>query len=127
MGSVEAARAWLGTWGSADQAMVDVVDEARASGVRVALLTNGTDTIHDELAACGLAEAFDEVFCSWHLGVAKPDPEVYRRVCAAMAVDPSEVIFFDDSEPNVVGARSMGMIAEVFQSPDQIRRAIVSG
>lgn len=125
VGSLDAAIGWLGTWGSVDPAMVSLIDEIRAAGVRVAVLTNGTDTIHDELAACGLDDAFDHVFCSWHLGVAKPEAAVYWRVCESMDVEPSEVVFFDDSEPNVVGARSVGMTAEVFAGPDQVRRAVL--
>lgn len=127
VGSIEAARTWLGTWGSADPEMVDLIAEIRLGGVRVALLTNGTDTIPDELAACGLDGAFDHVFCSWHLGVAKPDAEVYGRVCAAMSVEPSDVVFFDDSEPNVVGARAVGLVAELFIGTDQVRRKILGG
>lgn len=127
VGSLDAAREWLGTWGSADPAMVTLIDEIRSHGVRVAVLTNGTDTIHAELATCGLDGVFDDVFCSWHLGAAKPDPAAFLHVCRAMAVEPADVCFFDDSEPNVAGARSAGLAADVFVGPDQVRRAVLNG
>ncbi len=126
VGSPDAARTWLGTRGSADPAMVELIRDVRRTGVRVAALTNGTDTIHDELADCGLDDAFDEVFCSWHIGVAKPDPAVYVHVCEALDVSPAAVVFFDDSERNVLGARDVGMTAELFRGPDQVRRAVVA-
>ena len=123
VGSVEAARAWLGTWGFVDVEMLRALDQIRGGGTPVAVLTNGTDTIEAELASCGLDDAFDRVFCSWFLQCAKPDPEVFRTVCAELGVEPGDVTFFDDSAANVEGARTAGLAAEVFVDAEQVLAA----
>lgn len=58
---------------------------------------------------------------SCRIGVAKPDPRAYEICAAELGVDPRDVLFFDDQERNVAAAREVGMTAEVFTSPDQVR------
>ena len=48
---------------------------------------------------------FDEI------GVAKPDPAVYAHVCAALGLDPSEIVFFD--ETFTIGKRRMKKFANL--------------
>ena len=121
VGSHAAAREWLGHAGSVDREMLDVVDEIRAAGLSVSVLTNGTDTVPAELEHHGIAQRFDRVFNSWDLGLAKPDPGVYLRVCGALDVDPTHTFFADDREANVEGARHAGLQACLFVSIDDLR------
>lgn len=129
-GSARAAEDWLGiagsTWGRADHAVVDLIEAVRSAGVAVAALTNGTDTIHRELADVGLSDTFDRVFCSWHMGVAKPDTEVYITVCEAMGVSPDRVFFVDDSDDNVAGAVEAGLRSVAFSGVDHLRTTLRS-
>ncbi|MEM7287559.1 MAG: HAD-IA family hydrolase [Actinomycetota bacterium] len=124
VGSPEAAHAWLGTWGAADPVMADLIRTVRAAGVPVAVLTNGTDTIHDELATVGLDAAFDHVFCTWFIGLAKPDPRVFAHVCASLDVQPARVLFVDDSPGNVDGARDAGLLGRNFAGVEDLRSAL---
>ena len=48
---------------------------------------------------------------SAELGKAKPDPEGYRRLAERLEVAPEEIIYFDDDEPLVMGARAAGLSA----------------
>jgi HAD superfamily hydrolase (TIGR01509 family) len=48
---------------------------------------------------------------SAELGKAKPDPEAYRRLADRLEVAPEEILFFDDDEPLVMGARAAGLSA----------------
>lgn len=128
VGSLRAAREWLGVtgtpWGRADPAMVDLITGLRANGTPVAVLTNGTDTIDEELLSVGLAVAFDSVFCSWHLGVAKPDRAAFGHVVDATGVPANRILFVDDSPANVVGAREAGLIAHDFTGVDALRSTL---
>lgn len=124
VGSPEAAHAWLGTWGAADPAMVLLLAEVRAAGVPVAVLTNGTDTIHDELATVGLTDAFDHVFCTWFIGVAKPDHRVFHHVCDQREVAPNRVLFIDDTPANVLGAAEAGLVAHDFTGVEPLRTTL---
>ena len=50
--------------------------------------------------------------CPCVLGPAKPDQEFFRRVVRRIGVPAAEVLFVDDSEANVEGARAAGLVAE---------------
>jgi putative hydrolase of the HAD superfamily len=62
------------------------------------------------LAKLGLEHLFDEVF---HIAsfdyTPKPDPRVFRRMCAEHAVEPAATCFFEDSERNLAPAAELGM------------------
>jgi putative hydrolase of the HAD superfamily len=86
--------------------------EAIAPGLRRACLSNSND-LHwprkrDEM---GLGALLDEHFVSHRIGHVKPDPEIYEHVIAALGVDPAEILFLDDNQPNVDGALEAGLDA----------------
>ncbi len=122
VGSPEAAAAWTVDIGTPDPAVLDLVDEIRAGDVLAAILTNGTDTIAAELAILGIDRHVDRVFNTAEIGVAKPDPSVFRHVCEALDVVPESVFFTDDSPRNVEGAAGVGMTAVHYTGVDPLRR-----
>ncbi|MFJ2298495.1 HAD family hydrolase [Oerskovia paurometabola] len=81
--------------------------------VRLAVLTNGTDEQqHAKLGAVGLVGRLGPVFTAEGLGVAKPDPQSYLLVCAALGVDPRDVLHVGDRyDLDVVAARAAGLRA----------------
>lgn len=56
-------------------------------------------------------------FASYLIGRAKPDPDAYRFVCTAMGARPESVLFIDDNQINVDGARKAGLHAEQADGP----------
>lgn len=56
---------------------------------------------------------FHYSFASHEIHLAKPDPLVYHYVCSEMDVEPADVMFFDDTEANLITAEALGM--QVFQ------------
>lgn len=116
----------LDSWSEADDRMVEVVAELAGQGRSLGLLSN---------IIADLVPVFEGRHGHWlrhfaartyscRIGVAKPDPRAYRICAEQLGVDPRDVLFFDDSERNVVAARAAGMTAEVFTSPDQVRRRL---
>lgn len=71
-----------------------------------------------------MLEPLTEVFTSCELGARKPEAEGFRRVAERIGVAPGEILFFDDLEENVEGARRAGLQAFVATGPDDIRRAL---
>lgn len=69
-------------------------------------------------------EPFQRFFISSELGFRKPHPEAFERVAERMGVEPGRILFFDDTEPNVEGARAAGMHAVLVRSPADVRRAV---
>lgn len=98
-----------------DQDMIAAVQWLRESGVRCALATNQQNVRGAYMQQfLGYAGAFDAHFYSFELGVAKPDPDYFRRIVERLDAVPEQVLFVDDKEPNVLAAREAGLVAELF-------------
>ncbi|MDG4759598.1 HAD-IA family hydrolase [Micromonospora sp. WMMD710] len=114
-GGPDRARAAVEQWqryrGEVDTEVLDFVREVRAAGIRVGLATNATDLLDADLAALGLADEVDVVVNSSTLGVHKPAPEYFQAACQALATPGARVLFVDDEDWAVRGARSAGLSA----------------
>ncbi|MFD5824879.1 HAD-IA family hydrolase [Lentzea sp. NPDC060358] len=73
----------------------------------VALLSNATTRLESDLELLGLDVEFDAVFNSARLGVAKPDPAIYRRVLDELGCETG--VFCDDSAENAAAACEAGL------------------
>lgn len=56
-------------------------------------------------------ECFDHCFCSFQLGVSKPDPTIFQRVIAESGVDPAESLYIDDFDDNIAAGKAAGLLA----------------
>jgi HAD superfamily hydrolase (TIGR01509 family) len=65
-----------------------------------------------------LDDLFDAVVISDHVGLRKPDPEIFRVTAAKIGLLPGECLFVDDTEHNLPGARSLGMGTLFFTGAD---------
>ena len=120
-----AARAAAMTPRPAVLALVD----ALAGRCGRAILTNNGRLVRDHFDA--LCPAFAPHFagrvrCSGEFGGCKPDPVVYLRCAEALAVDPARVLFVDDREENVDGARRAGMMGHPYRSPASLHAALAA-
>lgn len=65
--------------------------------VRIAVLSNGDQSQQEhKLRRTGLAEHIDVVLTSSRLGVAKPDPAVFRLACAELGASPATTMYVGD-------------------------------
>ena len=63
-------------------------------------------------AVLGLLPGLDAYVLSYEVGLAKPDPAIFGRVCAELGCAPGEVVFVGDSKRcDVDGPRAFGMQA----------------
>ncbi|HYY79482.1 MAG TPA: HAD-IA family hydrolase [Actinomycetes bacterium] len=67
----------------------------------------------------GFANLADVLVYSHEVGIEKPDQRIYQVTCERLGVRPSEAVFLDDVEANVVAASQLGMRAVLFQSTTQ--------
>ena len=58
-----------------------------------------------------LMQQFHHSFPSHLTGMLKPDRTVFEHVTTELAIDPSKILFFDDNQLNVDGARAAGLRA----------------
>jgi len=108
-------------WGgdTLDEALVNYLRTLRPR-YKTALLSNAWDDLRRVVEESWMiADAFDEVIISAEVGLAKPDPRIYRLALARLDVEPGAAVFVDDFEENVEGARAVGMQAIQFRSPEQ--------
>ncbi|MFF4502483.1 HAD family hydrolase [Streptomyces sp. NPDC001401] len=128
-GLVPEATAWdLGTAllespFSADEAVVSLLRRARTR-VPLVLVSNATVRLEDDLTALGLADLADEVVNSARVGLAKPDPRIYRLAADLVGVRPERCLFVDDSEENAEAAAALGMQAVPFRTAADLERAL---
>jgi putative hydrolase of the HAD superfamily len=113
----QALAEWDSYRGYLDTAVLDFVQEVRRAGRPVALATNATDDLRDDLARFGLTEAFDAVVSSAEIGRHKPSPEFFIAACAAVDTPADECLFVDDTDRNVRGARAAGLPALRWSGP----------
>jgi putative hydrolase of the HAD superfamily len=87
-----------------------VAREARAAGVRVAVLSNslGREPF-DPYSGYYLVGNFDAVILSAEHGIRKPDPAIFQLALDRLGVPPGRCVFADDTEENLVPAYQMGM------------------
>jgi len=94
---------------------------------QVTLLTNNGALAHKHLRTLApeLVELFgDHLFTSSHYGARKPNPVVFERVLEAYGVDAGDAFFADDMRVNVEGARSVGITAYHFGTPEGMLAAV---
>ena len=72
-----------------------------------------------EQAAYGFGDLVEEIVYSHEAGFSKPDPRIYALICTRLNVRPGEMIFLDDVEMCVAGAREAGIHAIRYQDNAQ--------
>ena len=88
---------------------------------------SNTNPIHwqAQFEPWGIGAAFDRHFPSFELGLAKPHTDIFDRVVELLGMSAGQVLFLDDNQLNVDGARSAGLLAERVVGPDAARAALV--
>ncbi len=104
------------------EGMQELLREFQSQGPVYAL--SNTNEVHLEWLGREHPElmgAFTRVFASHEIGARKPYPGIYRGVARELGVHPSGLVFFDDLEANVQGARRAGLEAHIFSETGATR------
>jgi len=87
---------------------------------KVGLLSNAWDDLRKTMQErWNMAVLFDDLVISAEVGIAKPDPRIYRLALQRLDVQPAEAIFIDDMPVNVEAARREGLFAIQFLNTQQ--------
>jgi len=108
----------------ANQDILDLIDELKANGYKVAILSNVIEPTYNVLLEAGYYGQFDEVIASCKVGYAKPEKEIYDLALNQLEALPEESIFIDDKERNLIPAREMGFATVLAQDSEQIIRDV---
>jgi HAD superfamily hydrolase (TIGR01509 family) len=63
---------------------------------------------------------------SAELGRSKPDPEAFRRLAIHLAVAPDAILYLDDDDAYVAGARAAGLAAERVGGASDVRASLAA-
>jgi HAD superfamily hydrolase (TIGR01509 family) len=91
--------------------MMTLVKRLKEASVRVDILSDQTNWLDELDAKLHFFDKFDHVFNSFHLGKSKNDPSLFSDITAFMGINPSEILFIDDTMGHVERARSKGLHA----------------
>ena len=90
---------------------VEVLDELRRRGYRLGLISVCSEEVPRLWEDTELASRIDEPVFSCSVGVAKPDPRIYRIAAERLGVEAGDCLFVDDQPTFVEGALEAGMDA----------------
>ena len=89
----------------------------RAGGARFAVASSATrDWLDQQLGRLGIHDRF-EVICARDNGRVKPAPDIYLAAIAALGVDASDAIAFEDSPNGITAAKAAGLYCVAVPNP----------
>lgn len=90
--------------------MIELVDDLRASGVKIGILTNNVREFREWWWSLMDFEAtFHTVVDSHEVGMRKPNPAIYHLTMDRLGATAARTAFLDDIQANVDAATSIGM------------------
>ncbi|MFP4404885.1 HAD family hydrolase [Rhodosalinus sp.] len=124
-------RMWHDRWIELAQPVIPqslrLMQALQARGVPVFALTNfGIGSFEVARGHYPFLEAFDRAFVSGHMGVIKPEPEIYAMVEAETGLAPERLIFTDDRAENLAAAAARGWQTHHFTGPAGWARRLVA-
>ena len=97
-------------WTQPNTPMITWAAHLQAAGVRTGILSNLGDAMEDGVRrACPWLSGFHHLTFSHRLGIAKPDLAIYQHAADGLDAPPGHILFIDDREDNIEGARRAGM------------------
>ncbi|MCW2987413.1 MAG: HAD-superfamily hydrolase, subfamily variant 3 [Solirubrobacterales bacterium] len=103
-----------------NQPMIELMQELKAAGKRMALLTNNVrewEPVWRPMLP--VDEIFETVVDSGFVGCRKPEAQIYELTLERLGLPAEACLFVDDLLPNIEGARTAGMNAVHFRDNEQ--------
>jgi len=125
---IEALNLWdARMWTTANPAMLAWQQQLKMRGLLTGILSNMGDAVHENIAReFEWIHRFDAQVWSYQLGIAKPDPEIYRHILKLLGVAPEESLFLDDKQVNIDAAHMLGMQALLFSTVEKLRADLIA-
>lgn len=90
--------------------VADFVQAAKTEGLALAVGTSaGKRRAQETLERCGLASHFAIVVTGDEVRQGKPDPAIFLRAAAGLAIKPGHLLVCEDAVPGVQAAKAAGM------------------
>lgn len=105
---------------------LELARRLKARGLRVGILSNDSvEMARARRTRHGFDAVFDPIVISGEIGKAKPWRPIYDHAIERLGLPPSQVLFIDNREENVAGARAAGLQALRFEDAARLEAALV--
>ncbi len=104
----------------------ELLSRLAAQGVESHVLSNYPEWYQFMKEKLELELYFERFFISCHLGMRKPDPEIYKTVLKELECAPEEVLFIDDRLVNCQAAAQLGMLTIQIRPETQLEQELLS-
>lgn len=113
---------WFSSENAPDEAVLDVVADLRRRRIPCfAASTQERRRARYLASEMRFEQLFDRLFFSCDIGAAKPHQDFYVAVASHLGCAGANLLFFDDLDANVEGARTAGWRAEPFTTVERLR------
>lgn len=103
-----------------DPQVVDLILKIRTNGYKTLVCSNNFPArVNGLQKRFGFLDNFDVAVMAYEVGETKPSPKIFAELIKKSGVEPSEIVFADDKEANINGARDVGITAFHYQDFDQ--------
>ncbi|MBE3009016.1 HAD family phosphatase [Microbispora sp. NEAU-D428] len=94
--------------------MNEMLRQARVAGLGTCLVSNSWG---DHYSREGWEVLFDAVVISGEVGMRKPEERIFRHALGLLGLEPTQCVFVDDIEANILAARSIGLVGVHHSEP----------
>lgn len=113
---------WAEMLGGAIEGTVDVLADLRRTGIRLAALSNwSSEKFPIARERYRFLDWFEAIVISGEVGIAKPDPRIFRHLLERTGFAAASTVFVDDAPANVAAGAALGLTALRFRDPGALR------
>ena len=126
--AIEELSAWdARMWTTENPAMLAWQLVLKQRGLLTAIVSNMGDAVLDHMKReFDWLSRFDVLVWSYQVGMAKPDPAIYRYFLEKLGTQPQETLFIDDKPVNVEAANALGIKGLVFTTVEKLREDLIA-
>lgn len=108
-----------------DNKVVEVVKKVRANGYKTLICSNNFPArINGLQNRFGFLDNFDAWALSYEIGAAKPSVRIFEELVKKSGVKPEEIVYSDDNENALSGAKEIGIQAFLFEGFDKFLKKL---
>jgi HAD superfamily hydrolase (TIGR01509 family) len=106
--------------------MFNLITRLKKKNYKVSALSNSAKEWFDfKRQKFDLDKYFDVIVASGYVGVAKPDPEIYKIILNKLNVKAEECLFIDNKEKCLSPARKIGVKTILFTNQTELERKLL--
>ena len=105
---------------------IDVIQTATklSDTYMMGIISNIEQVTHNVVQAWNVLDPFEHKFMSYKIGFSKPDHRIYKHVINELRLEPNQLVFIDDKEPNVESAKELGIQAIHFREYPSLKKSL---